>query len=227
LYGVVLGLFIPIFGAIGPIQSALKVELREALDITRSKTKVIEYKIESEKDRSRISPEILAVGGSLSLFGFLVYYLLPLALLSLDLRLFFLLFVALLLGMLVGLVLLASNLQGFVEYIVGNIFLFWATPVLRTLSLKNLIAHRKRNWKTSIMCVLLRALLLLLSCRCRLTVRISSDRDVLLPRVVLLRCMFSSLLSFHAPFTQVLFVVGLHHFHCCCCADGVPNVPVQ
>ena len=150
-YGIVLGLCIPFLGAVGPISSALGVELREALDITRSKTKVIEYKIESEQDRSRISPEILAVGGSLSVFGFLVYYLLPLALLSLDLRLFFLLFVALLLGMLVGLVLLASNLTGIVEYFVGSIFLCWARPVLRTLSLKNLIAHRKRNWKTSIM----------------------------------------------------------------------------
>ena len=112
---------------------------------------VIEYTIESELDRSKISSEILAVGGSLSIFGFLVYYLLPLALLSLDLRLFFLLFVGLLLGMLVGLVLLASNVQGFVEYIIGHIFLFWATPVLKKLALKNLIAHRKRNWKTSIM----------------------------------------------------------------------------
>jgi ABC-type antimicrobial peptide transport system permease subunit len=150
-YGIVLGIFIPVFGAIGPIRSALGVELRESLDVTRSKTKVIEYQIESEQDRSRISPEILAVGGSLSVFGFLVYYLLPLALLSLDLRLFFLLFVALLLGMLVGLVLLASNLQGFVEYAVGHLFLFWTKKVLKQLALKNLIAHRKRNWKTSIM----------------------------------------------------------------------------
>ena len=150
-YGIVLGLFIPILGAIGPIQNALGVELREALDITRSKTKVIEYDIESEQDRSRISSDILAVGGSLSIFGFLVYYLLPLALLSLDLRLFFLLFVCLLLGMLVGLVLLASNLQGMVEYVIGQVFLFWARPVLKKLALKNLIAHRKRNWKTSIM----------------------------------------------------------------------------
>ena len=91
------------------------------------------------------------MGGSLSIFGFLVYYLLPLALLSLDLRLFFLLFVCLLLGMLVGLVLLASNLQGMVEYVIGQVFLFWARPVLKKLALKNLIAHRKRNWKTSIM----------------------------------------------------------------------------
>jgi hypothetical protein len=151
MYGVVLGLCIPMFGAVGPIQKALGVELRESLDVTRSKTKVIEYKIESEQDRSRISPEILAVGGSLSVLGFLVYYLLPLALLSLDLRLFFLLFVALLLGMLVGLVLLASNLQGLIEQGVGFVFLCWTKKVLRTLALKNLIAHRKRNWKTSIM----------------------------------------------------------------------------
>ena len=40
MYGIGLGLLIPIFGAIGPIQNALNVELREALDITRSKTKV-------------------------------------------------------------------------------------------------------------------------------------------------------------------------------------------
>ena len=151
-YGLLLGLFIPVLGAIGPIRAALGMELREALDVTRSKTKIIEYTIESETDRAKISPSILAVGGSLSVFGFLIYYLLPLALLSLNLRVFFAVFVALLLSLIIGLVLLASNCQVMTEKLVAGLFLgVWAKSVLRRLALKNLIAHRRRNWKTSIM----------------------------------------------------------------------------
>ena len=143
LYGLALGVVIPFLGAVGPIRAALGVELREALDVTRSKTNVIEYQIETESDRAKISPVVLAVGGSLTVFGFCVYYLLPLAMLSFNLRLFFVLFVALLLGMLVGLVLLASNLEVITEKVVAFFFLsWWAKPVLQRLALKNLIAHR-------------------------------------------------------------------------------------
>ena len=152
VYGLVLGIAIPLLGAIGPIRAALGVELREALDVSRAKTKILEYKIESETDRAKISPSILAVGLSLSVFGFLIYYLLPLALLSVNLRVFFAVFVALLLSLIIGLVLLASNLQIITEKMVAALFLgVWTKGVLRRLALKNLIAHRRRNWKTSIM----------------------------------------------------------------------------
>ncbi len=55
------------------------------------------------------------MGGSLTLFGFLIYYLLPLALLSLNLQLFITIFFWILIGTFVGLVMLALNVEILLE----------------------------------------------------------------------------------------------------------------
>ena len=58
---------------------------------------------------------------------------------------------ALLLGMLLGLVTLATNLENFVERIVVFFCFFWERRVLTKLIPQNLVAHRARNRKTSVM----------------------------------------------------------------------------
>lgn len=51
--------------------------------------------------------------------------------------------------MLVGLQLLASNLQGLVEAIMTKILIFWERKTIREVLSKNQIAHRERNKLTS------------------------------------------------------------------------------
>ena len=91
------------------------------------------------------------VGGGFVVFGFLIYYLLPLSLLSFNLALFFNLFFGLLLGLLFGLILLALNFQHILERLLLRLFFFWERPQIPFIVRKNLIAHRARNRKTSIM----------------------------------------------------------------------------
>ena len=59
-------------------------------------------------------------------------------------------FFVILFGMLLGITLLVSNLQSFIEIILLNTLLIWEQRSMRLLLRKNLIAHRKRNKLTSI-----------------------------------------------------------------------------
>ena len=89
--------------------------------------------------------------GSVSvLFGVSIYYFLPLGLLSMNFGMILAIFFAILLGMLAGLTLLVTNMQGILEHVLVYIFFFWEAKSLRTLLFKNLGAHKQRNYLTSI-----------------------------------------------------------------------------
>jgi len=51
--------------------------------------------------------------------------------------------------MMVGLSLLALNLQGLVEYLLTYLLFFWEKQSMRILLQKNLIAHKQRNRLTA------------------------------------------------------------------------------
>jgi len=59
-------------------------------------------------------------------------------------------FFMILLGMILGLTLLAVNLRGILEYLLVYFLLFWEKASMRTLLLKNLIAHKRNNQMTSV-----------------------------------------------------------------------------
>lgn len=64
--------------------------------------------------------------GTLGLvYGATIYYLLPKAMLEMELNLILQIFFLILLGMLFGLTVLASNLQGLIGSILSSILLFW------------------------------------------------------------------------------------------------------
>lgn len=150
LVGSLLAVGIPLIAAIGPITGALGKNLRDALDIHRPKTSAVKYDIE-RAENAGVSWSIVAIGTSLSVFGFCIYYLIPLSLLSLNLSLFFNIFFAILLGMLFGLVILALNMEITLEKLVVYGTLFWERPVMRRLTISNLVTHRVRNRKTMVM----------------------------------------------------------------------------
>ncbi len=79
------------------------------------------------------------------------YYVFPLALLSENYALLLNLFFALLLGMLLGLVLLALNFQHLLERACVAALLWPERPAVRALVHKNMSAHRRRNRQTSLM----------------------------------------------------------------------------
>ena len=53
-------------------------------------------------------------------------------------------------GMILGLTLLASNLQGILEVVMVYLFFFWEQKAIKNLLRKNLAAHKPRNYLTTI-----------------------------------------------------------------------------
>ena len=101
-----------------------------------------------QKSKANVVPYIIF--GLISfLYGFGIYYLLPLSLLSLKLSLLLQVFFFILLGLLLGLTLLAINVQRFVEIIITYVVLFWEKNSMKLMILNNLKSHSLRNKLTS------------------------------------------------------------------------------
>jgi hypothetical protein len=85
-----------------------------------------------------------------TLYGMSIYYFLPLAFLSFKLSLILKIFILILVGMLLGLVMLAFNLQRFVEILFTHVMLCFEKKSMKKMVQINLTAHRERNKMTSI-----------------------------------------------------------------------------
>eukprot|EP01065_Artemidia_motanka_P038051 TRINITY_DN4692_c0_g3_i1.p1 TRINITY_DN4692_c0_g3~~TRINITY_DN4692_c0_g3_i1.p1 ORF type:complete len:1141 (+),score=302.14 TRINITY_DN4692_c0_g3_i1:115-3423(+) len=144
------GIGIPLISSVVPIESALQLNLQDALDTRHSKTKAVEYKFE-RAEGSTLSPTLIILGTALALFGFLIYYMFPLAMLTFNLTLLFYIFFGILLALLFGLILLSLNFEHMLEAALTHVFFFWENPAVRAVVLKNLVAHRRRNRKTTMM----------------------------------------------------------------------------
>jgi hypothetical protein len=86
--------------------------------------------------------------------GFVVYYLIPLAFIYQEMSVFFYILNAILLGMLLGLCLVAVVLQPLLERIVLFCIVLGPDRRMLTLIKKNLAGHRHRSRKTFLMFVL-------------------------------------------------------------------------
>eukprot|EP01083_Nonionella_stella_P097731 274723_1 len=146
------GILIPLISSILPIKNALSKNLHNAIDANHaSGPEIIEYKIE-RSEQSAIPTTLLVVGVIMVLFGFCVYYVFPLALITQRLSLVLTMFFALMIALLIGLLLLSFNVQHLIEKgIVLLLFAWWEKRHIPYLVHKNIIAHKQRNQKTSLM----------------------------------------------------------------------------
>lgn len=85
-----------------------------------------------------------------SLSGMMVYYFLPLSVLNFNPGMLLDIFFLILLGLILGLALIAFNLQRIFELLILNTVLFLETKSMKILIQKNLSAHRESNRLTSI-----------------------------------------------------------------------------
>ena len=116
--------------------------------MARSQTQGIVYTIE-HGDAKNVIPYFLF--GTISvIFATTVYYFLPYSLLTFNASLLLNIFFIILLGMILGVTLLAVNLRGGIEFILINVLLCWEKRSMKTLLRKNLLAHKKTNKLTSV-----------------------------------------------------------------------------
>ena len=154
-----MGLVVPLIAAILPIRRALGTDLNDALDITRNRVSAVTVTVTRAADEPVPLP-LVCGAAVMATFGGMIYYLMPLALVSFDLTLMLYIFFGLLVGMLAGLTMLSLNLERPLEHLLASVFLFWTGEATRTSMHKNLVAHRARNRKTTIMYALSLAFIL-------------------------------------------------------------------
>lgn len=119
------------------------------MNSTRSKTKGQKVNIENVDSFSYKLPYLVFgfVGAG---SGIMIYYLLPVAILNFNLGLLLEIFFMILVGLILGLTLIAFNIQRALELLIVNTFLFLETKSMKILITKNLSAHRESNRLTSI-----------------------------------------------------------------------------
>ena len=149
-YAVLLGVSVPIISSLIPIRRALAHNLHAAIDVRRSGLSATKVVLERSTD-DRVSPSMIVISLLLLLFGFSIYYLFPLALVSTNIALLLNIFFILLLMMLFGLVMISINFQSAVEQLLIFLFFFWEKPTIPQILKKNLMAHRRRNKLTTIL----------------------------------------------------------------------------
>ena len=122
--------------------------MNEGLNISRSQNSGILIQF-IDNSKKNVIPYLIF--GTISIiFGVAIYYLLPKALLSFNLTLLLNIFFLILLALLLGLTLLVTNFQGIFEMFIMYLLLFWERRSMLTLLKKNLGAHKSRNKLTSI-----------------------------------------------------------------------------
>jgi len=148
-----LGLLVPIVSAILPIKAALGTNLHDALDNRHSKVKAVAISME-RNTIAGVSSLTITLGCIMTIFGFVCYYLFPLSIVYKNITLMFNIMTLLLVSMLVALTMLALNAEPLIErgFLWLILCILWmenkAIPILVR---KNLLAHRSRNRKTTIM----------------------------------------------------------------------------
>ena len=144
---IIVGLFIPLLSSILPLMKVLGQNLNDALNYERNRVKAIYVKI-FNKSKADLIPQII-FGILVVAYGFCIFYLLPLSMLSFNLGLILEVFFAILISMLFGLCMLAINIQSFLERFLTYVLLFWEKNSMKKIILNNLKAHMMRNKNTS------------------------------------------------------------------------------
>jgi hypothetical protein len=148
MQALLIGILIPLLSSIIPIMRVLGQNLTDALNYDRSKTKAIYVEI-LDNSKQDIIP-ILCFSLLAIIYGIAIFYLLPLSMLTYNLGLILNVFFFILMGMLLGLCLLALNVQRVAEMGLTHLLLFFETKSMKKMVLNNLSAHKMRNRLTAI-----------------------------------------------------------------------------
>jgi hypothetical protein len=149
--GVAVGLLMPIVANVGPISRALQRSLRDSLDKYHSENDAVKVTIIALA-KVGLAPWQVVLAILMIVMGFVVYYLMPYSFIFNDIPLFLFLLTIILLGMLLGLSLVAQVLQPSFERVMSWLYMWGGERRrLRPLVLKGLHAHRRRNRKTAMM----------------------------------------------------------------------------
>ena len=149
LLSTLVGLIVPIVSNIAPIRNALSRTLRDSLDVYHQTpgTSVRMVKLEN----LGLSPWQIALSVMMIVAGFLIYYMVPYSFTFDNLQLFLTILTIILLGMVLGMCMVATSFQSSLEKVMLFLLMWGKDRSLLTLVRKSLSGHRGRNRKTALM----------------------------------------------------------------------------
>lgn len=122
--------------------------ISESMNTSRSKTKGSMVEV-SDVGKRNVVP-YLVFGCFSVIYGILILVYLPEALLNNDLGMLLTIFFMILLGMIFGLALFATNISPLFENLCVHLLLCWEKKSMKQLILKNMTVHRPNNKQTTI-----------------------------------------------------------------------------
>ena len=152
IFGVGVGISIPLISSYFPIKKSLDDNLRETLSIFNKKIGDIVVSI-VKLENLGVSPTTLVAAVTLIIIGLMTYYFAPLSFLYLNVQLFLFIMIAILIVMLLGLIILTQLIVPYLQKLILHIIMFFACndKKLHLVVLKNLEGHKRRNQQVSIM----------------------------------------------------------------------------
>ena len=152
IFGIAVGLSIPLISSYFPIKKSLEDNLRETLAIFNKKIGDLVVSI-IKLENLGVSPTTLIAAITLIIIGFLTYYMAPISFLLFDIQLFLFIMIAILITMLLGLIILTQLLVPYLQKLILKIIMFFSFKDrnLHLIVIKNLEGHKRRDQQVSIM----------------------------------------------------------------------------
>ena len=152
IFGIAVGISIPLISSFFPIKKSLEDNLRETLAIFNKKIGDIVVSI-IKLENLGVSPTTLIASITLVVIGLMTYYMAPLSFLLLDMQFFLFIMIAILITMLLGLIILTQLLVPYLQKLILKIIMFFSFKDrnLHLIVLKNLEGHKRRDQQVSIM----------------------------------------------------------------------------
>ncbi|KAG8347577.1 putative FtsX like permease family [Trypanosoma vivax] len=151
LWATLAGLLLPIVGSIVPIHLLMSQLLSESLNANRAHSTAVSFKLSRGAYSTKQRFLIFLIGALFAILGASIFYFFPVGMLQWDLPLVFLIFFAVVVGMLTGMGILTLNLEHAVQTAVGSVCLFWENSAILQTVKKSLVTHRVRNRRTTLM----------------------------------------------------------------------------
>jgi len=155
--GLAFSILMPLVSNVIPTKRALGTNLRDSLDLTRTTTPV--SVVTQRLQQIHLSPTEISIGVTLVTLGFVTFYVVPLSMIMMRIDMMFLVLNFLLVVVLVGVTLLATQLQHHLELLLLRAYLY-IKPCqrpdkrLKPIISMNLKAHKTRNTQTALMFIL-------------------------------------------------------------------------
>jgi len=171
IFGIVIGISIPLISSFFPIKKVLNSNLKENLTVFNKKISEIVFAM-IKLENLGISTSTLIISVTLIIIGIFTYYVAPLSFLFLNSRLFLFIMLGILMTILIGLIVLIQLLIPYLQKFILKIIMFlsFKDRNLHLLVSKNLEGHKRRDQQVSLIFMIAIGFIIFSGCTLNLVV---------------------------------------------------------